>query len=561
MVGTVSQVGTRVFVGGTASNIDTNALIDAAVQQKNIRADRLQIEIDENVNQINAYSELETLAANIKTSLDALKGNPSIFDENDSVFDLKSGTVLTSDGSDFSSIADIVIDKEAVPGTYDIEVIQAAQAQQVIGTNATLNPDGDKNYNGSFSIGLSGGASSNITVTNDMSLNEIAAAINTTTNVSGVAAAVIKTSENEYQLLLSGQEENQTIVIGNVTGTSVMFQLGVTDGAGGFNSELQVPQSAIIEFDNVTITRDDNNFDDLIDGIAINVRNEAPGTILSLEVGNDTSGVKDAILNFIEAYNAFRDFVSQNQQISANGVVNENAALFGDGLLSGLSAQYADILGQNFGNGGDIQTIRDLGITIGNEGKLVLSDEAVLDNALLNNFEEVQAAFASSSQSDDSNFAMLGNTSSLSSQSIVFNITMSGGNITGVSANGTSNLFDISGTSIIGKKGSIYEGLRFSFQGSSSTTVNFELGQGLADRLINSVVGYTNSIDGLIIQEKAGLQQENTNKAEDIREIRDRSEAFRERQIEKYAEFEARLQQLETLRDQIRAILGTDDDN
>jgi hypothetical protein len=103
--------------------------------------------------------------------------------------------------------------------------------------------------------------------------------------------------------------------------------------------------------------------------------------------------------------------------------------------------------------------------------------------------------------------------------------------------------------------------LRFSFQGSSSTTVNFELGQGLADRLINSVVGYTNSIDGLIIQEKAGLQQENTNKAEDIREIRDRSEAFRERQIEKYAEFEARLQQLETLRDQIRAILGTDDDN
>ena len=49
MVGTVSQVGTRVFVGGTASGIDTAALIDAAVQQKTFRADRLDIEINENI--------------------------------------------------------------------------------------------------------------------------------------------------------------------------------------------------------------------------------------------------------------------------------------------------------------------------------------------------------------------------------------------------------------------------------------------------------------------------------------------------------------------------------
>ena len=219
------------------------------------------------------------------------------------------------------------------------------------------------------------------------------------------------------------------------------------------------------------------------------------------------------------------------------------------------------MLGSNFSSTGSIRTIRDMGMTIGNGNKIEI-DESKLDQAILNNFDELKAALSSSGTSDNTQFALLKNTSSITSRSIVFDITTDGsGTITDVSVGGDNSLFTISGNSIIGVAGSVYEGLSFSYQGTASTTVNFDLNQGLADRMINSMDDYTSSIDGLIVRQKATLQTENRSKSDDAKEIRERAEAFRERQIEKYADFEARLQQLETLKNQIRAILGTDKDD
>ena len=61
--------------------------------------------------------------------------------------------------------------------------------------------------------------------------------------------------------------------------------------------------------------------------------------------------------------------------------------------------------------------------------------------------------------------------------------------------------------------------------------------------------------------EKAGLQTENAGKLADAQEILDRAENFRIEQIEKYGAFEAKLQALEILKSQIRAILGTDNND
>lgn len=562
MVGTVSQVGTRVFVGGTASGIDTAALIDAAVQQKTFRADRLDIEIDENSSKIAAYNQLQSLANNFVSSLNALKGSPGIFDENETVFDLKSGVVTTSDGKDFSNFVDIAIDKSALNESYDIEIIQEAKPQRVISTATVTDGNADLGYVGTFELGLSGNPPGYlVNITANMSLNEIAAAINTAAQPREVNAAVLQVNENDFKLVLTGVETNQSILTSVNSGDDILSLLGVTDGGGNFNNELQAPEPALVELNNVLISRNTNSISDLIEGVELNIKDSAPGTIINLEVGNDSSSVKDAILSLIESYNAFRDFVTQNQQVSANGVVAENAKLFGDNLLSGLANEFSASLGAAIGSG-SIQTIRDLGITIGEQNKLEISNEVALDNAILNNFEEIRAAFGSSGTSSNVEFALLANTSNLPSQNITFDITTDGaGTITNVSVGGNNSLFRIEGNSIIGIAGSAYQGLRFAYSGENSATVNFQFNQGLADRLINGANGYINPVDGLISQEKVILQGENKGKAEDAQEIRDRAESFRERQIAKYADFEAKLQQLETLKSQIRAILGTDKDD
>lgn len=565
MSGTVAQAGTTIFVAGTASGIDTAALIDAAVQQKNIRAVRLEVEVDENSTTIGAYAELEGLTQALEASLDQLRGPEGLFDTTERAFDQRSGTVSTSDGSDFSSIVDISITSDAVKGNYEIEVTQAAEAQRVIGTSVA-DENADLGFTGTFDLGLSGGGTTaTINVTADLSLSELATAINAESATTGIEASVLKVSETEFRLVLTGQETNRSIEVTGVTGDDALNNVGVTDGVGGFQNELQAAQGAIIQFDGVTVTRDDNNFDDLVAGIELNINNASPGTIISLEVDNDVTAAKDAITSFIDSYNAVRDFIVQNQQVSTSGEVAENAALFGDNLLSGVADTLSSILADNFGNGSSIATIRDLGISIGSNNRLEIFDEAVLDNALLTDFDNVRAAFASGSTSDNSEFALVQNTSSAVSQAIVFDLTTDGaGTITGVTANGDGSAFTVSGNTVIGAIGTIYEGLVFSYQGTDlNVTINTNITQGLADRIINGLDGYTNSVNGLIVQEKLALQDENTEKLADAQEIRDNAEVFRLREIEKFAEFEAQLQALEILKDQIRAILGNnnDDDN
>ncbi len=561
---TVSQVGSRIFVAGTTSGIDTAALIDAAVQQRTLRADRLQVEVDENTAKIAAYQELQDLYSNFETALDQLRGRPGFFDDNESVFDLKAGTVATSDGADFSSLVDIAIDTDAIAGTYEIEVTQLAYAHKVIGTSIA-DQDADLGYAGTFDLGLAGGTTANINIVATDSLAEVAAKINAQSDTTGVTASVIKVSETSYELSLTGTETNKDIEVTGVTGDDVMNLIGVTDGVGGFNNVLQIAQGSIIEFDGVTITRDDNNYDDLAAGLDIDLNAAAPGTIITLEVDNDTASVKDAIVAFIDAYNEIRDFVVANHQVSSDGAVAEDALLFGDNLMDGLANTLSSVLGENFGNGGTIQTIFDLGIKVGNNNKLEISDETKLDNAILNDFDAVKEAFSASFTSDNSEFALL--SSEYTGVSILNKAigvkTDGAGNITQIQVDGNSSLFDFSGSRFWGKEGTAYEGLTFSYVGTAtSISMNFSFSQGLSERLINNADPYTDLANGFFVQEKAALQDTNTDKLADAKDIVDKAESYRIAQIEKYAEFETKLAQLEILKRQIRAILGnTDDDN
>ena len=243
-----------------------------------------------------------------------------------------------------------------------------------------------------------------------------------------------------------------------------------------------------------------------------------------------------------------------------------DSVLFSDNLLNGVADLLTNILTENFGNGGNIQTIRDLGITIGNNNKLEISDEIKLDNAILSNFDEVREAFGASSSTNNPEFTLLSSntTNNLFRENHPIGVKTDGaGNITAVEVDTNSSLFDFSGSTFTGKEGTAYEGLTFSYQGTAlSISLEFSFSQGIADRLINSVDAYTNSATGLIAQEKAQLQEQNTEKLADAQEIRDKAEIYRINQIEKFADFEAKLAQLEILKSQIRAILGnTNDDN
>lgn len=132
----------------------------------------------------------------------------------------------------------------ATPGIYEVEVQQIAKVQKV-GSDTVADAGADLGYNGTLSLGLDGGEAATIVITSDMSLNDIADAINAQGDTSNVGASVLQVSEGEYMLVLSGTETGHGITAASVSGDDVLAGLGIASG-GGFINELQAAQDAIL---------------------------------------------------------------------------------------------------------------------------------------------------------------------------------------------------------------------------------------------------------------------------------------------------------------------------
>ena len=185
----------------------------------------------------------------------------------------------------------------------------------------------------------------------------------------------------------------------------------------------------------------------------------------------------------------------------------------------------------------------------------------MLDTAIIDDPDVVRNIFQTQYSDDNAEFEILSNTSTQVSLNFALDITTDGTNITNVSVGGDNTLFTFSGGTIKGAVGSIYEGISFAYVGTASTTVNIAFDQGFADLASNTLEGLVNTVDGLIQQEKLAIESTNENLQSRADRVRERAEAYRLSLIERYARFESQLNQANGLLNQIRAILGTNDDD
>lgn len=556
----ITTLGNRTFLFGASSGIDTTSLITAAYNQRKAEADKLDLKVTSNTTKMTALSTLQSLGKAVQDSLSSLKKNYSVLTPNASAFDARSGTLSSSSTTPATNLVSVSIDPGTPLGSYEIEVSTKASAQRVGGNSTTTDKDADLGFTGTFDIGAAGGTASTINVTSDMSISEVASAINAVKGSTGVSASVLKTSESGYQLILSATNTNKAITVSNVTGTDVMQGLGLTNAGGSFVNELQPAQGATVLFDGVPVTRDDNDFSDVLDGVNVNVLNAEPGTKIQLQVTNDTSAVKNDILNFTEAYNNLRDFILAQQKVT-DGEVSTDAVLFGDTMLKNMTTSLQGLIGGNYGQGGgNLQTLQELGIKVGSDGKLTVN-ESTLDDKLMTNFDQVRAIFETSATVDNAEFKIVTNTSQTKSMSFALDITYSGGAITNVSVGGDNTLFTVNGSLITGKAGTAYEGMSFAYVGTSSTTVNVGVSQGLADLFSNTANNFTDSVNGLIQGEVVRLDEINTTLEDRSARVLERADAFRETLIDKYSRLESQMSAAQTTLAQIQAILNAGNKN
>lgn len=145
------------------------------------------------------------------------------------------------------------------------------------------------------------------------------------------------------------------------------------------------------------ITSNDNNFDSVVTGLEIEIL-DTSDTVAEVDVARDTDKTKTVIQNFVTSYNTL---ISTSGELTKfDTETNQRGILQGDSLiLRMLSRLDSSVTGTNGDSSSEINSLIDIGIRVGNGGRLIIN-ESRLNKALQENNRAVADFFLN----DDNGF-------------------------------------------------------------------------------------------------------------------------------------------------------------
>lgn len=536
------------YASTDTSSIDWDGLVEELYQAKLAKADTYETKITNNETKIAAYQDAASLLSTLQDTASALRVATDSSGSGDDVFNERTAYLTSVGNVDTDSTLSVSAEAGAETGSYSITVKQLATAHKVA-SGSYASSSSDLSLSGSITLGVEGGTAVTIDVTEDMSLSEIATAINKQNATSGIKATVLKVSDSSYELILTSSETGQTISVGDPDG--VLQSLGVIDEEGAFADELQTAQNAIFTVDGVTITRSTNDINDVIDGVTFYLYSTTTDNqSITVEIGQNLSDIKSAVIAFVDAYNAYREWAISQQQVATGGGASADSVLFGDASIRSINQQVASAL--NFSL--DEASISAIGLSF-DENNYLEYDEDTLDDILLEDPDRVQQLFGYTFESSSSDVGVLyRGTSAPSTFQLGITVDESGA-LSSVTVNGESGLFTVSGSRIKGVAGTAYEGYTLVFTGSTSQTVTINQASGIAEQIYNLVDSAINSDDGTLTTIVTNLTEKNDDYQDQIDTITSRAETYRDNLTTRYARLQASISTAQSTLSYLQALL------
>ena len=367
-------------VSGLISNttqVDSGQLVADLVNAARAPKDAaLQARSTRNAQQI---STLATITASLSTFADGLAevvGGPA-----------RRGAVVSSDAGIVSASVDTTAPVTGLPTTITVEQLASARklvsapvADRAAGLGAgsmTITRGGQ-----SFELDLAEGSDS---------LDGLAAAIRA--SGSGITASVLA-DENGARLLLRGSEgAGETF---EITGDFADYNFpkrstGIFGGSPRGLDQLAEAADALVTIDGVDLRYSSNRIDRAIEGVTIDLRTAAPGTAVTLALDTPAGGTKDAVTEFVNAYNALR---AQLAEATRAGLPGETGGpLSGDRGIRAIIRDLGALGSRQLNPGGAYETLASIGVKTNNDGTLAI-DAARLDAAITDNRGAVEAMLA-----------------------------------------------------------------------------------------------------------------------------------------------------------------------
>lgn len=400
---------------------------------------------------------------------------------------------------------------------------------------------------GTFSL-----AGVNITLKDGENLQSITSKINSVSLETGISAAIIKASDNDYILQLKSLKTgtlNRISEYGEKDPLKIKFGNNYVEFI-----EKQAPTDASFEINGTTITRSENTINDVIDNVSFTLNSDMKDEI-SLEIENDASHIKDGINDFINSYNELILFISKQQQRDSNNQLLETSVLGDEKIIDDIRRDIvSEVMATVKGSQGSFNNLFEIGIdTIQYPGddenpvanNILILDEEKLSSALKNDFNGVKEVFGFIFSNNSTELSVFKSSNNISITDLQFDIdiTRDEGNkvrVLDLDGNFLFNAdYDSNLHSIKGRRDTSLSGLELVYSGNGQETIKTQLSQGIADKIFNTISNFKNPKKGFIKLTKNTILSKNIRLEQQIDLDKKRINAERERLINKFSKLES----------------------
>lgn len=537
----------------TSTSVDWSALITAAVNAKLVQATTISTTITANEAKISAYQTLQTDLSTLSSGLSSL-ATSVVNSLATNVFATRTATLSSTGDVSASSALSMSVSNGAATGDHTLTISQIATAHKVVGTSQSSQTS-ELGYSGTFSIGLAGGTTSDVTIDSTMSLQDIVDSINAQTSTTNVQASIVQVSSGSYEMVLTGTEDAADITYSSTSGDDILNKLGVTDSTGAFADVLQTSQAAEFTLDGISMTRDTNDITDVLTGVTFNLlQATTDGATVNISIEPDTSQIETAVETFVTNYNTFRDAVIAQQATGSDGTAASSAVLFGDGTMRDIMDALQNALNSTVGG----LTMADLGLSFNEKNELEL-DTSTLSEILSSNLSGVTTLLSAQTKTSSSQLTVV-NTGT-SPQSFTLDLTVdSDGNLSSASVGGDASLFTVSGTTIIGVAGTAYAGMAFTYSGSTSQSITVTSTQGIATQLYQISKTYSSS-SGALQTLITNLTDHDDKLQQKVDDIESAASAYQTQLQTQYASYQAAIESANNTLTYLKALLNSSSSN
>ncbi len=347
-------------VSGLMSGLDTSSLVSQLMSVERQQS-RTIVAAQSRANVL--ASVLTDLNGLVKKMGDLARGFAPTSTSDVSVFNAT--TVKSSD----ESIASAVLTGKSATADLSFRVDSVAAASSIVSKQMYA-------IDAKFGAGTmkieTGGGFKDVTITGG-TLSQIADQINDAK--AGVHATVLKVNDTQYSLQLTADK------------TGAASTVKITDGTGAFGDgflDTTIGKDAKIYIGTGTsmpITSSSNTIKDLVPGLDVTLKKEAPGTTVTITAKPDDDAIAAKAEEFVKAINAALSKVSDNNKPDANAATssssstssNNAGAFMGNSTTRDLVDDIQDVL---VGSSSNLPSA--IGISIDRYGAATFDKEAFL---------------------------------------------------------------------------------------------------------------------------------------------------------------------------------------